>query len=355
MKYNLGYFIIFLTTVYGTSLAQVKYVNEFLNIGVGAEAIAKGGTHLTNIHDATAAYWNPAALVSLKNNLEFSYMHSEYFAGIAKYDFGNFAFKINDSSAFAISYLRFGVDDIPNTLELVDANGNFNFDRITQFSTTDNAWYFSYARKLTIPGLSVGGNAKLIYRKVGPFANATGFGLDFSAAYNMEKWKFAAVLRDGVGTFNAWRFNTELLEETFARTGNELPENSIETAVPILMLGTGYAYNFNEDFKFYPEVNVDVTFDGKRNVLLKSNFASADVRIGAQGSYQDIIFVRLGVKNIQEEQFVTGDPRWTFQPNIGVGMQFKKVAFDYALSDLGDQSEALYTHILSLRIGFNKQ
>jgi hypothetical protein len=70
------------------------------------------------------------------------------------------------------------VDNIPNTIELIDADGNINYDRITSFSAADYAFIFSYARKLAVPGLTIGGNAKVIYRKVGDFASAWGFGLD---------------------------------------------------------------------------------------------------------------------------------------------------------------------------------
>ena len=162
-------FIFIFSTYLG--LAQVKYVNEFLNIGVGAEAMGKGNVHLTNVSDVTAAYWNPASLTKLENNIEVGLMHNEYFAGIAAYDYGGVGFKIDDKSAFAVTFLRFGVDDIPNTLDLVDANGNFNYDRISSFSSTDNALFLSYARKYGPEGLSVGGSAKIIYRRVGDFAS----------------------------------------------------------------------------------------------------------------------------------------------------------------------------------------
>jgi hypothetical protein len=41
--------------------------------------------------------------------------------------------------------------------------------------------------------------------------------------------------------------------------------------------------------------------------------------------------------------------QWTFMPNIGVGIKFKQVVLDYALSDIGDQSAAQYSHVFSVR------
>ena len=70
-------------------------------------------------------------------------------------------------STLGVSFIRFGVDDIPNTTDLIDQNGNIDYDRITSFSAADQAFLIDYARKLGVPGLRLGGNAKIIYRRVG--------------------------------------------------------------------------------------------------------------------------------------------------------------------------------------------
>src|SRR5476651_2371038 len=108
-------------------LAQVKYSNEFLAIGVGARALGMGNATVATVSDVTSGYWNPAGLLGLKSNLEVSLMHSEYFAGIAKYDYGAIAARIDSSSVAAFSVVRFGVDDIANTTQLIDANGNVDY------------------------------------------------------------------------------------------------------------------------------------------------------------------------------------------------------------------------------------
>src|SRR6478752_6211557 len=95
------------------SQAQIlKYSNEFLAIGVGARASAMGNAVVSSTQDATAAYWNPAGLIYIKDNIQVALMHNEQFAGIVKLDYGTVAFKYNESSAFAISMIRVGVDDI---------------------------------------------------------------------------------------------------------------------------------------------------------------------------------------------------------------------------------------------------
>jgi hypothetical protein len=74
------------------------------------------------------------------------------------------------------SFIRFGVDDILNTTELIDSQGNIDYNRISLFYRW--LWlYFSYARKLAVPGFQYGVNAKIIRRVIGQFANL-GFGFD---------------------------------------------------------------------------------------------------------------------------------------------------------------------------------
>src|SRR5579859_5280755 len=110
-----------------------KYSNEFLNIGVSARALSMGNSVVASVNDVTSGYWNPAGLLGITSNIEISLMHAEYFAGIAKYDYAAFAAPIDSNSVFGITAIRFGVDDIPNTTQLIDAEGNVNYDNITSF------------------------------------------------------------------------------------------------------------------------------------------------------------------------------------------------------------------------------
>ena len=120
-------------------------------------------------------------------SLIFFIYFSELFAGVANYDFGGMGFKIDDVSSAGFSFIRSGVDDIPDTRSLMDANGDINYDRIESFSSVDNAFIFHYARKVGPPPLSIGGSFKIVRRKVGEFASAIGFGVDISALYKLEK------------------------------------------------------------------------------------------------------------------------------------------------------------------------
>jgi hypothetical protein len=333
-----------------------KYSNEFLNIGVGARALGMSNSYITTVDDVTAGYWNPAGLLAIGNQHQVALMHSEYFAGIAKYDYGAFATRLDSSSVLGVSLIRFGVDDIPNTTELIDANGNVDYDRITTFSATDWAFLVSYAKTMKIPGLRVGANVKVIRRKIGDFAGAWGFGLDAGAQYDYKKWKFAAMARDVTSTFNAWSFNlSEEMAQTFAATGNEIPENSVEITLPKLLLGSARKFDLGKKVTLLAELDLDATFDGKRNVLIKSNAISLDPHLGLEAGYMNLVFLRAGIGNYQSYSDAFGKTVRTFQPNIGVGVRIKSVYIDYALTDIGDQSAALYSNVFSLKVDINKK
>lgn len=341
------------------SQAQVKYSNEFLNIGVGARALGMGNANVASAEDVTAGYWNPAGLLRQKNDLEVGLMHAEYFAGIAKYDYMGVSKRIDTNSIAGISILRFGVDNIPNTLDLKDANGNIDYNRITSFNAVDFAALLSYARKIPqLKGVELGGNFKIIRRTLGDLAQAWGFGLDAGANYIYKDWKFAAMGRDITGTFNAWSFNlNEKQIATFIQTGNEVPSSSIEVTVPKLILGVARKYLFWKDqVSVLGEINLINTFDGKRNTVIKTDLWSVEPAFGAEVGYKGFVFLRGGLGNIQKQlndaatEFIT-----TVQPNFGVGVKYKMFTLDYALTDIGDRSTALYSNVFSLKIDINKK
>ena len=157
-----------------------------------------GNAGIGDVDDATAGYWNPAGLLQMKGKFQMSLMHSPYFSGIANYDYGAIAKKIDESNAIGLSFLRFGIDNIPNTLDLKDPSGQINYSRIKSFSVADYGVYLSYAHLLS-ENSSLGGNVKIIRRTIGSFASAWGFGVDLAYHKKVQDWEFGVVGRDIVG------------------------------------------------------------------------------------------------------------------------------------------------------------
>src|SRR6476659_9751917 len=188
-----------------------KYSNEFLNIGAGGRGLAMGSAQVASVNDGTAGYWNPAGLMSVKDKPQVNVMHAEYFAGIGKYDYASIALPAaNNKRVVGITALRFAVDDIMNTLFLVEPDGSINYNNIQAFSSADYAFILSLAQNLkqnSNKNLQFGVNAKVIHRHVGSFAKAWGFGLDAGLQYTKDQWHLGLAGRDITTTFNTWSFS----------------------------------------------------------------------------------------------------------------------------------------------------
>lgn len=335
-----------------------KYSNEFLNIGAGARGLAMGGAQVASASDATAGYWNPAGLTAVKDHPNAGIMHADYFAGIAKYDYLSAAIPVHDNKrTLGFSLLRFAVDDIPNTLYLVEPDGSINYNNIQTFSSADYALLLSFAqniRNTETKNISFGANAKVIYRKVGSFATAWGFGLDAGIQMHGQKWRAGIVARDLTTTFNAWSFHfTDREKEVLYLTKNDIPVKSTEVTAPRLVIGGAYNFRLGSSVNLLAEANVDLTFDGKRNTVFSSDPLSADPKIGLEATIKDVFCIRAGVSNFQQA-LSDGDTLnqkkvWIYQPSVGAGFKIKNVYIDYAFTNLANQSNPLYTHIFSLR------
>jgi len=330
-----------------------KYSNEFLSIGTGATGLAMSGAQTAYTTDVTSGYWNPAGLASMASKNEISLMHANYFGGIANYDYAAAATKIDSVSTLGFSYIRFGVDDIPDTRLLID-NGQVDYRRISTFSSVDNAFIFSYGRKSTgIKGLSVGGNFKVIYRKAGKFANAWGFGLDAGIQYRVKNWTLGLMARDVTTTYNAWSYNVTELEDVFGKTGNTIPISSVEITLPTWTFGVARSFSvWKNRIKVTPVLDLPTTFDGKRNTLIKSNLASIDPRLATEIRFLNLVALRGGIGNLQQIKNFKGGKDWNYQVNFGLGLKWKAISIDYAITDLGNTSEALYSHVFSLKAFF---
>ncbi len=350
--------LLFILFIHSVAHSQApKYSNEFLSLGVDARAFGMSNSVVASVMGAPAAYWNPAGMLKKQSDIQLALMHAEYFAGIAKYDYAGIVAVMDKTSTAGLSFIRFAVDDIPDTSELIDADGNINYDRIRSFSAIDFAMLLSFAKETRIKNLSIGGNAKIIRRKVGSFAGAWGFGFDLGIQYAGDHWKFGVTGRDITSTFNAWSFDlTDKMIDVFTLTGNEIPENSLEITLPRLIAGAGRTFVLGERISLYTEINFDITTDGKRNTLIKSKPFSIDPHAGVELSVGGFLFIRGGIGNIQQEYEIGGKRVTTLQPNMGAGINIRnKILIDYALTNLGNSSSALYSNIFSLKININSK
>jgi len=354
-----GLLLCFSSTGFGQ--AARKYSNEFLAIGIGARGLAMANAQVAVVNDVTSGYWNPAGLSLINNDMQVAFMHSEYFAGIAKFDYGSIALPTQDKSKYiGFSLIRFGVDNIPNTLFMIEPDGSINYDNIIPFSIADYAFIFSFAQQVQFKEhkIRAGANAKVVHRIVGSFARSWGFGLDAGAQYDYKNWHFGVMARDITTTFNAWSASfTDEEKQVLIATNNEVPENSLEITLPKIILGVAYDYDISKKFGILAEIDLDITTDGRRNVLISAKPFSIEPHLGIEGNYNQFIFLRMGINNIQKatDDVVAGKTITTIQPNMGLGLKIKTVTIDYALTDIGNFSQSLYSNVISVKIDIIKR
>ena len=351
MKKLIFLFIIISQVSYSQALR--KYSNEFLNIGVDAASFGMGKAVVASTNDVNSGYWNPAGLVHVEG-YQGSLMHAEYFAGIAKYDYAGFAMPIDGQSSLGLSLIRFGVDDILDTTELIDSQGNIDYNRINLFSAADYALNVGYGRKLQVQGLNVGLNAKIVRRIIGDFASSWGFGVDAAIQFEKENWKFGLMLRDITTTFNAWSIDEkefEKIQNAVSGQNQELPE-TVEITLPKAQFGVARKFEIVRDINLLAEIDLNMRFT-KTNDIISTDFISIDPAFGFQVDYIDLVYLRGGIGNIQNTMEFDGSESVSFQPNIGAGFRYRGIQVDYALTNIGSVGNALYSNVFSIKVDFD--
>jgi hypothetical protein len=321
-----------------------------MNIGVDAAALGMANAVTSSTNDVNSGYWNPAGLVHIKDH-QVALMHANYFANIAQYDYIAYAKPIDNQSAWGVSLIRFGVDNIMDTTELIDSQGNIDYNRIRLFSTADYGFTFSYARKLNFSGLQYGVNAKVIRRIIGKFASSWGFGFDAGLQFEKNDWQFGLMLRDITNTNNVWNIDEaayKKIADAIPGQNQELPE-STEITAPKAQLGLSKKFIIRYDYSILAAANINMRF-AKTNDLLSTDFVSVDPALGFEFGYTDLVFLRAGAGNFQNIQQLDGAEKVGFQPNIGLGFKYKGIQVDYALTNLGNQNTTLYSNIFSVKV-----
>jgi len=367
-------FFIFIFTI--TTKAQLvrSYSNEFLNIGIGARAMGMGSAVSSFTSGVESGYWNPAGAVSVKN-YEFAAMHNSLYNGIGSYDYMGAAMPLESKNlAVAASIIRLGVDNILNTTNLIDSNGNINFNNIKQFSSADIAAIFSIGKNFSTINLNVGVNAKIIRRNIGKFATGNGFGFDIGAQYQLDNVKLGLVIRDVTTTFTAWSIDDAIFDAIanapiLSRNGTVQSENNtnqekpekFEITLPKFQLGASYFKQFNKKYSLLTSLDLIGRFI-ETNDIVSTSFISFSPNMGFELGYKNTAFFRVGFGDFQQEIDFTqiendiGEtlfkPKKTinFEPSIGVGTKFKKIYIDYALTNVGAGSGVNYSNVFSVKV-----
>lgn len=352
---------------FAQGFSNAKYGSDFLQAGVGARALSMGGTQTAISSDASSLFWNPAGLMEL-GRPDLLLMHSERFAGTVAYDFGGFAMPLHSGNAsspdavVAIGFIRQGVDGIQNTLNAWDPDRDRpredaeNF--IDEFNVSDLALYVSYAQSLfrnsvsapsNRPDLKVGASLKVIHHRLGPFANAWGYGLDVGLRAQQKNWRIGVQITDLMPMLKFWTVNEAELSALASEYGDMLPTGNNEKVLPALRLGIARTFTLT-DIKVLLSSDLQFRAENRRSYFLNVGRFSVEPHLGAEGSYKEIVYVRAGLTDVIQPE----GERIFMTPAVGTGFRLGKLRIDYGFTDFtGYASDLGVTHRLSVGYEFN--
>jgi hypothetical protein len=294
-------------------------------------------------------------------------MHSERFSGTIAYDFLGIAWPmkalkplvtpadsapLKPDAVVAFGVIRQGVDGIQNTLNAWDPGRDRPREDaesfIEEFNVSDLAFYLSYAQAITSKPnafqLTAGASLKAIHHRLGPFANAWGYGFDVGLQARTQKWRLGLQVTDLLPMLKFWSVDSEELAPLQTAYGDLIPSGKNEKVLPALRLGVARTLSFSE---IQVLISSDLQFraENRQAYALNLGRVSVEPHVGVEGSYRDILFIRVGLTDFilpeGENLFMT--------PAVGTGLKLGKLRIDYGFTDFsGYASDLGVTHRISL-------
>jgi hypothetical protein len=334
---------------------RVSYGDDLFAIGGGARAMGMGGAQVALVDDVTAGFWNPAGLSGVTTR-QISYMHSERFGGLVSYDYGAFAMPLRrEGDVLAITFFRQGVDGIKNTLNAWDRERDRPVanpqDYITEFTTADMAFLVSYGTRYS-DELRWGVSAKVLYSRLGPFANGLGYSVDAGAQYRKGRLMAGVNLQNITTLMKLWSVNENELEPLRDFFGddslNEMPVGQNEYTPPSVRAGIASFYDI-QDFRITGVLDLNLHFEGRRTYHVNLGGMSLQPHAGIEAGYKESVFLRIGVTDVYTDK----DSALLASPTLGAGFRAGMLFFDYSFGSFAGANALLgSTHRLSARISF---
>lgn len=331
------------------------YGNAFLDLGVEAQAEALGRTTLAAPYAPGQGRVNPSLLPTMPSQHSLLGCFALQFSGMANLEYLEYSYRADSLNGLSGGLLRFSVPGIQNTLAWRDANGQEDYTRITRFTASDYALFLSYGRRFPVQGLAAGGALKLLYRLVGPFAQAFGVGVDLSLSYSQRDLLLALALRDVTTTFTGWFIDQEQLRIVTPDSVFNVPRaKDLELRLPSVELAAGYRFAAGQYHRFWFGVNLVCTFDGRAQTLLHARHLALEPRVGFSWSYRAIVHIRAGARQWQWYEDYDGSRALSATPSLGLGFSAWNCTLDYAITAPALVGSYRLSHMLSFAYQFGR-
>ncbi len=262
---------------------------SFLNIGVGARAVAMGGAFAALADDASALYWNPAG-ISRCEHTEIILNHSDWFLDIYHEFAGAVASAGRHGFGLGVTYLGMP-DQVVRTIDQPEGTGDY-------YSASDLALALSYSYEFT-DQFVMGFTAKYIHQQIYNSSASAG-AVDLGALYNPSFFKRLTL---GVQIAN---FGSDLrLRGRSLAQKIDVDENHYSSSQLPAQLDTD-AFSLPLLFRFGLALKV---FESKRNSfttaidLLHPANNSESLNAGAEYVFMGTYALRAGYGSLLEKDF----------------------------------------------------
>jgi hypothetical protein len=289
-----------------------------LLIPVGARYIGMGSVGIATSKGVEALYWNPAGSARMDHSASLFFSQMSYLADIGV-SYGAVSVAFQDFGVMSLSLKSLAIGDIDvTTTDHPDGTGQ-------QFRPQYFTVGLSFARQLS-ERVGVGLTANLISERLGE-VSASGVAFNVGVIYD----NLAAVdgLSAGIVVKNigpSMRFGGSGLLVQASVANQNRPAQFYELTAASFELPTSieFGLGYKKSIAGAHSVLVSGTF-------LSNNFSDDEYRVGAEYSYQDLLYLRGGWDLAQQVQ----DQReYLFGPSFGVGVHTSlgsiDVSFDYA-------------------------
>ena len=252
---RIGLIIALLVLAPAAVRAQDGGTTSPFSIGAGSRGISLGRSFVTLADDASAPYWNPAALKNVQQ-MQFSAMYlpslfGDYFG--ADYAYLGFVYPTLSAGSFGIGYTHVGTTfDRFDEFHRPEGEGNYAESQLLVSYAVQRhvGWFFGT--------LAMGASFKINRQTVDPFSS-TAPGVDVGLLYtpdSMQKLKLGVNLQDIV----APQYKLDLDDDTIDRT---------------IMAGAGYTHGFENGSALHVLLQYDLPerADGKFHAGVEYMFA----------------------------------------------------------------------------------
>jgi len=299
----------------GTSAAA------FLQIGVGARAMAMGNAGTTLARDATALYWNPAGVASLTSQAAVTFDHTDWLVD-TKLDYVGMAFRVPGVGALGLSVLAFDAVDEQPVRTILQPEGTGEF-----YSASDMMMGLTYATALT-NRFSAGITGKYI-RETLWNESARAFAVDLGILYQtkLDGFTLAASILNFGGNM---RLEGRDLRRAFDDDPKNFSNNQLNVSLDTdqFSIPLTFRFGFGYETKITDYHRITLAAD-----LTNPSDNNESVNLGLEYTFGNTLSLRGGYAALFERDRVSG-------LSFGVGVDRRlldrvRVVAEYSYADMG--------------------